>query len=108
VRTFSSSSWPMLLVAALSIIFFVGGAVLEYESAQHGLKGLLQSMKEHGDLTLEMKKSAMDFQNERISRVHGMAAAAFDLAKIGLGAVVALATQHVTNAQRNAQRAPEA
>ena len=100
MKVFTNSAWPMVLVAGLSIGFFVGGTVLEFEAADHGLKKLLDKMKDHPDLAEDLKKYVLNFQSERAHRVHQVAIAAFDLAKIGLGAVVALATQHITMSQR--------
>jgi hypothetical protein len=101
VKVFTHSSSPMILVAILSIGFFIGGTVLEFEAAEHGLKGLLKNLKDHPNLSADLQKYALDFQNERIQRIHQVALAAFDLAKIGLGAVVALATQQIANSQRD-------
>ncbi|MES2951348.1 MAG: hypothetical protein V4858_22685 [Pseudomonadota bacterium] len=98
MRTISNSAWPIILVSGLSVAFFVGGVLLEIEAAERGLKPILKNKPE---LLPELLKEALSFQNDRIQRIHAVATAAIDLAKIGLGAVVALATQYVTSSPRN-------
>jgi hypothetical protein len=101
LKVFTNSAWPMLLVSVLAIGFFIGGVALEFEAGEHGVKKLLDTVSKVG-VSQEVIKEAMNYQLERVGRLHQVAVAAIDLAKIGMGAVVALATQHITIAQRSA------
>lgn len=96
MKMMGHSASPLFLIAILSILFFVGGVALELEASDHGWKKLSQ-LGQDG----ETFKVLLNFQNQRIERVHQEAAAAFDLAKISLGAVVALATQYFTLSRRD-------
>lgn len=88
----ADSVWPMILLALLVCIFFSGGTWLEFEAADHGFRKILENQS----LPKDQLEKALALQTERISRIHQAAIAALDLSKIGLGAVVALATQHIT------------
>lgn len=86
-----NAAWPMLFVTILTTGFFAGGVFLEFEAADHGLA----KIHEHFGTNPEALRAAIAFQTDRIARIHAMAAAAVDLAKIGLGALVVLATQAI-------------
>lgn len=86
-------AWPILLLTLLTVAFFVGGVYLELEGADHGLK----KISERFGNDPAMLKEVVAFQTDRVARIHTAAAAALDLAKIGLGAIVALATQFMTS-----------
>lgn len=83
-------AWPIILLAALAVIFFVGGVALEIKAGDHGAKAIVNS-----DLSEAQMKDALSFQGERIKGIHQAAAAALDIAKICLGALVAAIAQSV-------------
>lgn len=92
-----TNAWPMLLIAFLTVAFFVGGVYLELEAADHGLRKIAERFGSNPQALSE----ALAFQKARVDRVHEAAQAAIDISKIGLGAVVALATQHLTASGRS-------
>lgn len=92
MNLFTRSAWPMLLLTMLIIAFFVGGVFLEFEAVDHGIRKLSEKFASNPALL----KDAVAFQTDRIARIYQAAAIALDLSKIGLGALVVLATQQIT------------
>ncbi|MDT9001752.1 hypothetical protein RQP53_20915 [Paucibacter sp. APW11] len=86
-----NTMWPMLFVTLLTVGFFAGGVWLEFDSSDHGIRKIVKELSANQDLLNE----AIKFQTQRAERIHAAAAAAIDLAKIGLGALVVLATQSI-------------
>jgi hypothetical protein len=84
--------WPIVLLAVVTVIFFLGGVYLDWNAAEHGLKGLLRTLKAE-NLSPDKITEVIAFQNDRVKSIHSAAAAAYDIAKVSLGALVSSVAQ---------------
>ena len=89
----NNKHWPVLLLAGMTVSFFAGGCYLEIEAASHGVKSLL---KGPGKFDHEQVLKAIEFQSLRIEGIQQAANTALDIAKITLGALVAVISQNLS------------
>ena len=103
--------WPVVLLAVVTVIFFLGGVYLDSNAGEHGLKGLLKALKE-ANLSPDKLPDLIAFQNDRVKSIHSAAAAAYDIAKVSLGALVSSVAQLLSRGTGHAAiptpEAPEA
>ena len=97
MQRLASPGWPIVVLAALAAIFFVGGVYLEIEAADHGIKAILKAGLDEGQM-----KNALSFQGERVKGIQQAAATALDISKICLGALVAAVSQDVSGRRQSA------
>ena len=89
--------WPIILLAVLAALFFLGSIYLELEAADLGANALLR----HRDgLTQPEILEAVKFQVDRVKGMERAASAAIDISKIALGALIATITHYMAGVFR--------